>query len=231
MPAAPPTGAGTVRGRSEHRAGRPGGDHRLRSARFGKAVDLRPSRNIAPFADRVGQCHQIVLIGRGWQRAGMSNQFPPARGGNPPGMRDAQIPGVRLRDGGQRAHHGGGIRVHERQCRHRIMGAPGPAAATGNIHSVRLACSAASTAPDTRSETGAAEPLSNPRQAAATISGCPIPAAFGAARPAGGRLGTAGKCAVRCCRRRCPDGAAAPNGSIWRCSRPTRTSSDAGVTG
>jgi hypothetical protein len=49
-------------------------------------------------------------------------------------VRDTQVPGVRFADGGQRAYHGRRIRIDERQRRNGIMRAPGPAAATGNIH-------------------------------------------------------------------------------------------------
>jgi hypothetical protein len=41
---------------------------------------------------------------------------------------------VRFADCRQRTHDGGGIGVDVGQRRHRVLGAPGPAAATGNIH-------------------------------------------------------------------------------------------------
>jgi hypothetical protein len=41
---------------------------------------------------------------------------------------------------GQRTDNCRRVRVHKGQCRDRIVGAPGPAAATGNVHSERLSC-------------------------------------------------------------------------------------------
>src|SRR5215218_2494415 len=47
---------------------------------------------------------------------------------------------MRLGDRGKGTDDGRRIRVDEGQRRDRIVGAPGPAAATGNVHSERLSC-------------------------------------------------------------------------------------------
>ena len=106
---------------------------RLRSDRRIRCIGTpagssRPSRTASARAIRSsssGNCRQ---------RSGVAHQFPAARRGDPAGVADAQVPGMRFADGGQRADDGGGVGVDERQRRHRVMGAPGPAAATGNIH-------------------------------------------------------------------------------------------------
>ena len=88
----------------------------------------------AAFPNGVGQGHQIVLVGMHRQWPGMAYQLPAPRRGDPSGMCHAQIPRVRLTNRGKRAHHCRRVRIHERQRRHGVVRAPGPAAATGNIH-------------------------------------------------------------------------------------------------
>jgi hypothetical protein len=70
---------------------------------------------------------------------------------------------VRLADGRQRPHHGSGVGIDVRQRRHRVMGAPGPAAATGNIHAGEAIAANQRVMPDTRSRKLAdVEPLRSP---------------------------------------------------------------------
>lgn len=105
------------------------------TARIGESGDGAPGHHPVPsFPDRVGKGDQIVIVGVFGQRAGVADQLPTARRGDPGGMADAQVPGMRLARNRQRPDDGRGIGIDERQRRHRIMGAPGPAAATGNIH-------------------------------------------------------------------------------------------------
>ncbi len=53
--------------------------------------------HVAAFAHGVGQRDQVVVVGVGGQRAGVPDQLPAARRGDPAGMADAEVPGVRLR--------------------------------------------------------------------------------------------------------------------------------------
>jgi hypothetical protein len=87
-------------------------------------------------ADCVRQSNQIVVIGieRHRQRPGMADELPAARCGYPTGVPDAQVPGMWFAGGRERSDDGRGIGVNEGQRRHRILGAPRPAAATRNIH-------------------------------------------------------------------------------------------------
>jgi hypothetical protein len=64
----------------------------------------------------------------------MPDEFPSPRRGDPAGMDHAEIPGVRLGDGGERTDDRGRVLVDEGQRRHGVVRAPGPAAATGNVH-------------------------------------------------------------------------------------------------
>lgn len=128
--AAPAPGTG-VRGR-EHTAG-------LHRGKLGRqspdAVGRRARRrSIAALPNRVGERDQVVLIGVGGQWTRVAHEFPPAWRGDPTGVADAQIPGMRLPRGGKRTDHSSRIRVDERQRRHRVVRAPGPATATGNGH-------------------------------------------------------------------------------------------------
>lgn len=109
-----------------------------------------PSR-VPAFPDGIGQRDEVVLVGVGRQRCGVAHQLPAARCGDSAGVSEAQIPGVRLADGRQRTHHGSGVGVDVRQRRHRVMGAPGPAAATGNIHAGEAIAGDQPVMPDTRS--------------------------------------------------------------------------------
>ena len=107
--------------------------------RRGRAARLTPGSHGAPprapaLAHRVGQRHQVILVGMGGQRAGVAHEFPTARRGDPAGMADAQIPGMRFSHGSERTYHRRRVRVDERQRRHGIVRTPGPAAATGNVH-------------------------------------------------------------------------------------------------
>ncbi len=148
MPATAAVGLGPIGGRShESTAKRTGG--RITETP-GEATRGGTDTGGFAFAHCVGKRDQVIVVGVGRQRAGVANQLPAARGGDAAGVQDAKIPGVRLRHGGQRTHFGRGVRIDERERRDRIVRAPRPAAATGNIHSGRLACSVARMAPDTR---------------------------------------------------------------------------------
>jgi hypothetical protein len=127
---------------------RPSGGRRHQRAagrtrhRIGKASDdtVDGRCDVTPFAHRVGQGDEVVLVRMRGQRPRVANQFPTARGGDPAGVHHAQIPRMRFGDRGQRPHDGRRVRVDEGQRRDRIVGAPGPTAATGNVHSGRLSC-------------------------------------------------------------------------------------------
>jgi hypothetical protein len=108
-------------------------------------------RTVAPFADRISERHQVVLVGRLGKRTGVANQFPASRGGDTARVADTQIPGMRLTHRGQWADNRRGIRIDERQRRDCIVRAPGPAAATGNIHGREAIVRKRRPAPDTRS--------------------------------------------------------------------------------
>lgn len=88
----------------------------------------------ATFTHRVGERHQIVLVGIGRQRPEMSDEFPPARRGDAAGMSDAKVPGMGFPRGSEWPDDRRGVRVNERQRRYRIVRTPGPAAATGYVH-------------------------------------------------------------------------------------------------
>src|SRR6202042_514538 len=64
----------------------------------------------------------------------MPDELPAARRGDPAGMADAEVPGVRLVGDGQWADDRRGIPVHEGQRRHRVMRTARPATATRNAH-------------------------------------------------------------------------------------------------
>jgi hypothetical protein len=70
----------------------------------------------------------------GRQRSGVPDEFPAPRRGDPSGMDHAQIPGVGLGGCGERADDRSRVLVDEGQRRHGVVRAPGPAAATGNVH-------------------------------------------------------------------------------------------------
>lgn len=106
---------------------------------------------VPPFPDSVGQRDKVVLVGVGRQRCGVAHQLPAARCRDTARVTEAQIPGVRLADGRQRTHHGCGVGVDVCQRRHRVMGAPRPAAATGNIHAGEAIAADQQVMPDTRS--------------------------------------------------------------------------------
>ena len=139
------------------------------------------------------------------------------------------------RDGRQRTDDCRRVRVDERQGRHGVVRAPGPATATGNVHDRKAI------ARKRRRSAGHAQ-LLGPRCATVTIGAWVIRAAprevIGSptdrlrAEP-GLTDSSAGAaiCAARCCPRPCRAGAAAPSGSTWRCWRPTNPSSGAGRTG
>ena len=91
----------------------------------------------ATFAYRVGQRHQIVVVGigrLGGQRRGVADEFPTARRGDAARMFYAQIPGVGFPHGSEWPDDRRGVRVNERQRSYCIVRTPGPAAATGYVH-------------------------------------------------------------------------------------------------
>ena len=226
MPA-PATGrGGPVSCRRHHAGTRRSG---VRGAARDRRIPAIGAAGIAlsAFSHGVGQGDQIVLVGTGRQRPGVAHQLPAARRGDPAGVTDAQIPRVRLAHGGQRADDGGRIGIDERQRRHRVMGAPGPAAATGNIHAREAIARSNTGGCRTRAaaERADVQPL---RSSAWPIPAVPGVAVAPAVRPA---HAVAERCAVRCFRRPCRAGAAARSGSTWRCWRPTSRSSDAGSSG
>lgn len=209
MPAPP-----TVRSRPLHRCdhSRPG-HRRVQGAGVGEPGHRRTGRQ-PTLPHRVGQGDKVVLVGVGRQGCRVAHQLPAAGSGDPAGVCDAEVPGMRLADGRQRPHHGGGVGVDVRQRRHRILGAPGPAAATGNIHAGEAIAVDCRVTPDTRGGQASRCP---------TVTICspwPIPAVRGAAAGRAAVPGAAGTCAARCFRRPFRVGAAARSASTWRCSRP-----------
>lgn len=101
--------------------------------------------------DGVGEGDEVVLVRMCGQWAGVAHQLPTARGGDPAGVANAQIPGMRFRDSSQWADDCGRVRVDKSQCRDRILWTPGPAAATGNIHATEAIARPRRGVPDTRS--------------------------------------------------------------------------------
>lgn len=182
---------------------------------------------LAAFPDCICERDEIVFVWMGWQGSGMSNQFPTTRGGDSAGMLHAQVPRMRLAHGGERPDYSRRIPINEGQCRDGIVWAPGPAAATGNIHAreaIALACSR---------PIGHAQPtLPLPNRylgyQTVTISPWLNPATPVARdRADGWHRDTGGRCVDRCCREMFRGGAAAPNGSTWRCWRPmSRSNAD-----
>src|ERR1700756_1497765 len=62
-----------------------------------KSIDRRTgSDRIVTFAHRLGQRDQIVLVGVGGQRARVPHEVPATWRGDPAGVTDAQVPGVRV---------------------------------------------------------------------------------------------------------------------------------------
>ena len=115
----------------------------------GDTVD-RGGHSLAPLTDRIGERDEIILVGVGRQRAGVTHEFPPTRGGDASGMHDAQVPGMWLGDGGQRPDDRCRVRIDEGQRRHGVVRAPWPAAATGNVHAPKIIVWVRRGGPDTR---------------------------------------------------------------------------------
>lgn len=128
-----PSAAGRIRAgrRGRHQRAAVGAGGRIGEARHDPA---RRGGAVPALTHGVGQRDQIVFVGVRGQRPGVAHQFPAARRGDPAGVADTQIPRMRFGDDRQRTDHRRGIGIDERERRHRIVGAPGPAAATGNIH-------------------------------------------------------------------------------------------------
>lgn len=136
MSASAPGAVGARRRRIEQTPGRHHGLCAVvRADRIGEAVYRRASGELLlAFPHRVRKRHQVVVLGRCGQRARMADELPAARRGDSAGMADAQVPRVWLLRGSEWTDHCGGVRVNERQRRHRVVRTPGPAAATGSIH-------------------------------------------------------------------------------------------------
>jgi len=99
---------------------------------------------------RVGQRHEVVFVRVHRQRCGVPHQLPAEWGGDPAGMPDTQVPGVRLAGDSHRSHDGGRVGVDVGQGCHRVLGAPGPTASTGNIHVREAIAVKCGSVPDTR---------------------------------------------------------------------------------
>jgi cysteine synthase len=91
MAASAPGAAGALPGRSKHATGRWRGRRTATLAdEIVKSVDRRTAGDgIATLAHRLGQRDQIILIGVGGQRAGVTDEFPAARRGDATGVADA----------------------------------------------------------------------------------------------------------------------------------------------
>lgn len=73
----------------------------------GEARRGRSGRDaLASFSYRVRESNEVIFVGMGGQRACVAHQLPAARRGDPAGVRHAQIPRVRLTNGGERPHYG-----------------------------------------------------------------------------------------------------------------------------
>jgi hypothetical protein len=104
-------------------------------ARRATCVDGRLSSRTSRFADRVGKCLEIIAAGQhGVGITVEANDLPAARRGQPPGVLLAQVVGVRLRIGGQRAHNSGRVGVDVGERRDRRPAAGGPRAAAQWAH-------------------------------------------------------------------------------------------------
>ncbi len=147
------------------------------------------------------------------QRPGVADQLPASRRRDTAGVADTQIPGMRLRHRGQWSDHRRGVGVDKSQRRHGIVRAPGPAAATGNIHAPEITLDDRCAPPDTRSRRG---PDPEPLRSSPWPSGTH------------GDRAAAAICAGRCFRARFPAGAAGPSGSTWQYWRPTSRSNGGG---
>jgi len=79
-----------------------------RAERIGEACQWW-SRGHPALSDGVGQCDEVILVGIGRQRRGVAHQLPTAGGGDPAGVPDTQVPGVRLAGNSQRSHDGGRV--------------------------------------------------------------------------------------------------------------------------
>jgi len=171
-------------------------------------------------AHGIGQGDQVVLVGVGGQRAGVAHQLPSAGRGDTSGVVDTQIPRMRFPHSSEWTYDCRRVRVDERQGRYGVMRTPGPAAATGNVHERKAIVR------KRHASAGHAQPASA-RCSTVTIGAwairaAPRPVAGREAGPVVGRLhtarlGVAAIYAVRCCHRRCRDGAAGPSGSTWLC--------------
>ena len=203
---------------------RSGGQDRMcrRAVRIGEPGHRRRGHPALPHG--LGQRDEIVLVGVDRQWRGMANQLPAARSSDPARMAQAEVPGVWLTHSGQRTHDGRGVGIDVCQRRHRVMGAPGPTAPTGNIHDREvIAVTYAPTPTRASPECSDVQPLRS--------LSWPIPAVPGVEAALQEVRGAVARCAVRFSRRPFRAGAAAPNGSIWRCSRPMNPSNGAGNSG
>jgi hypothetical protein len=137
----------------------------------------RSRRRIAALPDRVGQRHQIVVVGDRRQWSGVAHQVPPAWRGDPACVGDAEIPRMRFRDSGQRPDDSGRVGVYEGQRRHGIVRAPRPAAATGNGHASEAIAREPQQPPDTLSSSWPdLEPLRSADAGAGSWTGSARPA-------------------------------------------------------
>lgn len=104
----------------------------------------------ATLPDGVGECDEVVLIGVGGKWTRVADQLPAAGSGDPTGMHDTKIPGMRLRHRREWSDDRCRVRIDEGQRRHGVVRAPWPAAATGSVHVRKIIVQRRRGPPDTR---------------------------------------------------------------------------------
>jgi hypothetical protein len=101
----------------------------------GRSVVEAGSVTTTGFANRLGQCCQIVFVRRGGGEAALvTNEFPTLRGRRRGRMHFTQVPRMRFVDGGERTHHCRGVGVDIRERRNSRSIAARPAASTQRSH-------------------------------------------------------------------------------------------------
>jgi hypothetical protein len=97
-----------------------------------RLVVLRAVARTPCLANGVRKGEQVVVTGARLDELGhQPDDLPAARGSQPFGVQGAQVVGVRLRVGRQRAEHRGRVRVHVGQRRHRGARTGRPRALSG----------------------------------------------------------------------------------------------------
>jgi hypothetical protein len=111
--------------------------HRVRGARPPATAARAPVVRACRFADRVGQCFEVVAAGlRGCGTVGEPHHFPAPWRGKPLTVFGAEVVTVGLGVGGERAEDRSRIGIDVRQCRDGRAAARGARTATYRAHDV-----------------------------------------------------------------------------------------------